>query len=208
MKLNCRARHTGFTLVELLVAILIFGILSMLAYGGLDSVLKSRDRTESELLRLRQMQITFSQFQRDIEQLAARDGHDALNGKLLRLSAGQTADTGLLIQYTRAGFPNPAHQLRSNLQRIAWRLEDNKLYRMSWPYVDRAFDDKATSTMLIENIRDVKIRFLDSANEWHDLWPLPDALAQQKGLQQPLAIEITVSMQDWGDIMRVFKVSG
>ena len=67
-------RNNGFTLVELLVAILIFGILSMLAYGGLDSVIKSRDRTEAELFRLRQIQITFSQLQRDVEQLTARDG--------------------------------------------------------------------------------------------------------------------------------------
>ena len=201
-------RHNGFTLVELLVAILIFGILSMLAYGGLDSVIKSRDRTEAELFRLRQIQITFSQLQRDVEQLTARDGHDALGGKLARLSAGQTGDLDLLLQYTRTGFSNPAEQTRSNLQRVAWRLEDHKLYRMSWPFVDRAFDDQATSTMMIDRLRDVKVRFLDDKNEWHDLWPLPDVLATGKTLPQPLAIEVTVSMEDWGDIIRIFKVPG
>ena len=201
-------RENGFTLVELLIAILIFGILSMLAYGGLDSVMQSRDRTESELNRLRQVQITFSQLQRDIEQLTARDGHDALGGKLLRLSAGQTSDTGLLLQYTRTGWTNPAQQTRSYLQRVAWRLDDDKLYRMSWPYVDRAFDDQATSTMLIDHIREVKLRFLDSKNEWQNLWPLPDALADGKVLLQPVAIEVTVVMEDWGEIVRLFKVPG
>lgn len=201
-------RSNGFTLVELLIAILIFGILAMLAYGGLDSVMQSRDRTESELNRLRQVQMTFSQMQRDIEQLAARDGHDALGGKLLRLSAGQTSDTGLLLQYTRTGWRNPAQQTRSYLQRIAWRLDDDKLYRASWPYVDRAFDDQATSIMLIDKIRDVKLRFLDNKNAWHDLWPLPDALADGKTLLQPVAIEVTVVMDDWGEIVRLFKVPG
>lgn len=201
-------RARGFTLVELLIVLLIFGMLAMLAYGGLDSVMKSRDRTEAELNRLRQLQITFSQMQRDIEQLAARDGHDALGGKLLRLSAGQTSDTGLLLQYTRTGWRNPAQQTRSHLQRVAWRLDDGKLFRMTWPYVDRAFDDQATSTQLIDHIREVKLRFLDNRNAWHNLWPLPDALADGKTVPQPAAIEITVVMDDWGEIMRLFKVPG
>lgn len=211
---NSRTTHTphprnhGFTLVELLVALLIFGILAMLAYGGLDTVIQSRDHTSAELKRLRQVQITFSQMQRDIEQLAARDGRDALGGKLLRLSAGQTTDTDLLMQYTRTGWRNPAEQPRGYLQRIAWRLEDDKLYRMSWPYVDRAFDDQATSTLLIDHVSDVKIRFLDGEKQWHDLWPLPDALANGKPLLQPVAIEVTVVMDDWGEVVRLFKVPG
>ena len=201
-------RKNGFTLVELLIALLLFGVLTMLAYSGLDSVMQSRDRTSTELLRLRQLQITFSQMQRDIEQLSARDGHDALAGKLFRLSAGQTTDTGLLMQYTKNGFRNPAQQIRSHLQRIAWRLDDKKLYRMTWPYVDRAFDDQATSALMIESITDVKIRFLDSKNEWHDLWPLPDAIVDGKTLLQPLAVEVTLVMEDWGEVTRLFKVPG
>jgi general secretion pathway protein J len=201
-------RKNGFTLVELLIALLLFGVLTMLAYGGLDSVMQSRDRTSTELLRLRQLQITFSQMQRDIEQLSARDGHDALAGKLFRLSAGQTTDTGLLMQYTKNGFRNPAQQIRSHLQRIAWRLDDKKLYRMTWPYVDRAFDDQATSALMIENIAEVKIRFMDNKNEWHDLWPLPDAIVDGKTLLQPLAVEVTLVMEDWGEVTRLFKVPG
>jgi general secretion pathway protein J len=201
-------RMNGFTLVELLIALLIFGVLTMLAYGGLDSVMQSRDRTSAELLRLRQLQITFSHMQRDIEQLSARDGHDALAGKLSRLSAGQTTDTGLLMQYTKTGFRNPAQQVRSHLQRVAWRLDDKKLYRMTWPYVDRAFDDQATSALMIENIAEVKIRFMDNKNEWHDLWPLPDAIVDGKTLLQPLAVEVTLVMEDWGEVTRLFKVPG
>ncbi|MBI3186914.1 MAG: type II secretion system minor pseudopilin GspJ [Gammaproteobacteria bacterium] len=198
----------GFTLIELLIALMIFGILAMLAYGGLDSVMQSRERTTAELQRLRQLQITFSQMQRDIEQLTPRDGHDALAGKLLRLSAGQTSDTGLLMQYTKTGFRNPAQQIRSHLQRVAWRIEDNKLYRLSWPYVDRAFDDQSTSTLMMERVSDVKIRFLDNKNEWHNLWPLPDALTNGATLLQPLSVEVTLVMDDWGEIVRLFKVPG
>jgi general secretion pathway protein J len=146
--------------------------------------------------------------QRDIEQLAARDGHDALGGRLLRLSAGQPTDVDTLLQYTKTGFRNPAQQTRSYLQRVAWRLDDGKLYRLSWPYVDRAFDDQATSTLVIDHIREVKIRFMDNKNEWHDLWPLPEALASTNALSQPLAIEVTLTLEQWGDVVRLFKVPG
>jgi len=191
----------GFTLIEIMVAMAIFAILSLLAYGGLESVIKNKTSTDQELLRLHQLQMTMMNFHRDFEQLANRDGHNELGTILLKLT---TQNSDLLVDFTRTGWRNPAKLQRSSLQRVAYKLDENSLYRLTWPYVDRALDDQVVETLLIDNIEDVKIRFLNAGNDWKDDWP--DANTAPEYRTQPVAIEITLQMNDWGDVVRLFKV--
>jgi general secretion pathway protein J len=203
------ASSRGFTLVELLIALAIFAILSVLAYGGLDSVIESSERTNEELNRLHQLQRTFSNVQRDLEQFTPRAARDEQGSSLFALSSGQNADLAntILLQFSRDGFRNPAKLPRSTLQRVAYKLDDGVLYRLSWPYLDRAFDAQATQTALMDHVREVKLRFLDDKNEWHNVWPPLGADPAQK-LPQPRAVEFTVFMEDWGEIPRLLRVPG
>jgi general secretion pathway protein J len=196
--------QSGFTLVELLISMAIFAILSILAYGGLDSVIKSKTQTEEAMLRLNQLQLTMTKLHRDLEQLTPRKATDELGGTLLKLSAGQGDD--LLIQFTRNGWRNPAKLIRSHLQRVAYKLDEEKLIRMSWSYVDRAQDNQVVETLLMDNLKGVQLRFLDSGKNWHDNWPKANADPGANNIAQPQAIEITLQMNDWGDITRIFRV--
>ena len=191
----------GFTLIEIMVAMAIFAILSLLAYGGLESVIKNKTSTDKELQRIHQLQITMMNFHRDFEQLANREGHDEFGTPLPKLT---TQNDDLLIDFTRTGWRNPANLQRSSLQRVAYKLDEYSLYRLTWPYVDRALDNQVVETLLIDNIEDVKLRFLNNNKEWKDDWP--DANAAAGNTEQPLAIEITLQMNDWGDVVRLFKV--
>lgn len=194
----------GFTLVEVLIAIAIFAILSVLAYGGLNSVIKNKTQAEQSLERLEQVQLTMTKLHRDIEQIAARNATDELGGKQLKLSAGQGDD--LLIQFTRTGWKNPVKTNRSHLQRVAYKLDEDKLIRIYWPYVDRAQDDQAVELDLLDNLKDVRFKFLDDSKEWHDSWPTRDASSSDEAFPQPNAIEVTLEMEDWGEVVRVFRV--
>jgi general secretion pathway protein J len=191
----------GFTLIEVMVAMAIFAVLSLMAYGGLDAVIKNKTRTDIQLKRLHQLQMTMLNFHRDFEQLASRDGHDEFGSTLLKLT---NQNNDLLVDFTRSGWRNPAKLQRSSLQRVAYKLDENSLYRLSWPYVDRAQDDRVVETLLIDNIEDVTFRFLNDNNEWKNDWP--DANAIQGNINQPKAIEIKLLMNDWGEIVRLFKV--
>ena len=76
MDLRCRKAgmraSCGFTLLELLVALSIFAIVAVLAYGGLGTVLDQRILTEESAERLADLQKTYLIVQRDIEQLVPR----------------------------------------------------------------------------------------------------------------------------------------
>lgn len=55
----------GFTLVELLVAISILGIIAVLGWRGLDSIVRARIALTSDLEQTRGMQLAFAQMQSD-----------------------------------------------------------------------------------------------------------------------------------------------
>jgi general secretion pathway protein J len=195
---------SGFTLVELMISMSIFALLSIMAYGGLDSVIQNKQRTEASMLRLSQLQLSMTKLHRDFEQISTRVATDELGGKLLNLSAVQGND--LLIQLTRNGWRNPAKLNRSHLQRVAYKLEEDQLIRMSWIYVDRAQDDQLIETVLIDNLQDVQLRFMDARQVWHDSWPPISLNTTNTTSRLPQGIEIKLQMNDWGDITRVFRV--
>lgn len=197
--------HHGFTLIEVLIAMAVFAILAMMAYGGLAQVINNKEKTSEALHRLKDLQITLTKINRDLTQLSPRNGRDEQGSALTSLSAGQGNE--LLIQLTRNGWRNPAKIGRSNLQRVAYRLDEDKLVRITWPYVDRALDGQAIETILIDNIKNASLRFLDTDNEWHDSWPALNA-TPTGDTPLPLAIEFTLQMEDWGDIVRIMRSSG
>jgi len=196
----------GFTLVEVLIAMAVFAILAVLAYGGLEQVIRNKEQTTESLHRLRDVQMTMTKVQRDLTQLSLRNGRDEMGSPLPGLSAAQGNE--LLLQLTRNGWRNPAKISRSHLQRVAYRLDEDKLIRITWPYIDRALDGQAVETVLIDNIKNASLRFLDSNNEWHDSWPALNTTSPAPGTDLPVAIEFTLQMNDWGDIVRIVRTMG
>jgi len=205
MKLNSSSRQSGFTLIEVIIAMSIFAIVSLLAYTGLHSVITTKSHTEGSLERLRELQMTVLSLSGDMQQLIDRNGHDALGGSLLNVS---TQDSNYILTFTRSGWRNPANLARSTLQRVAYKLDEDKLIRLYWTHVDRADDEQFVEHMLIENIESLELRFLDDKNQWHTNWPTANNLASATpSTALPIAVEVTLKMNDWGEIRRLLRVA-
>ena len=140
-----------------------------------------------------------------MQQLGFRDAHDALGGKLDKLS---TQNSDYIVSFTRTGWRNPANQARSTLQRVAYQLDEDKLLRIYWPHIDRADDLQFVKRVLITNIESIEFRFLDADNEWQENWPTAEAQVSGGPVTLPVAVEITLNMHDWGEIKRLVRVSG
>ena len=74
-------RDEGFTLLELLVALLVFAFLAVMAYGGLQVVLEAQKRTTEQAMRLGELQVFFTILGRDVEQIIDRDIRDSYGNK-------------------------------------------------------------------------------------------------------------------------------
>lgn len=207
MKPLARQNPHGFTLLELLVAVAIFAVLSAMAYGGLRNVIDNSQQTEIAMQRLQQVQLAMLKISRDLTQLSQRSIRDEYGNTSNYILTGQGDD--IFIEFTRSGRRNPAEMLRSHLQRVAYKLEENTLSRLHWPHLDRTQEVLPYESVLLEEVESAGIRFLDINNEWHEEWPPLSATGQSDGNTVALtAIEFTVTLQDWGELVRIFMVSG
>ena len=198
----------GFTLLELLVALAVFSIMAVAAYGGLRNVLYTRAAVEEQNRRLAAVQLAIYRLEQDIEQAVPRGIRDEYGEPQGAVLGGALADDRLTL--TRAGWDNPLGQPRANLQRVAYRLRDGRLWRLYWPVLDRGGLIEPRETLLLDQVREFKARFLDQ-DDWRDDWPPPSSSSEDSKPDPdrlPRAVEISLTLEDWGEITRVLPLPG
>lgn len=196
----------GFTLVELLVALAIFAILSVLAYGGYNNAVKQNEIARTSMKRLESLQTTMRLLTQDFEQLAPRPVRDVLGDSLLPALLADRRDQNI-CSLTRAGWTNPAGLPRPTLQRVSYFLdEDGKLIRQHYNVLDATLANEPVKRELIDRVKSVQLRYMDGQKEWQEQWPPLNTPPTAIGRGRPVAVEIKLELEDIGEITRIIEV--
>jgi len=201
-------KQSGFTLFELLVAVSIFGVVSYMATTGLMQVMNAREHTGNVEKRLADIQKTFLHLERDLQHIVKRpirNGYGTVEGELV---GDELADYRLIV--TRGGRHIPNRIAKSNLQRVGYLLEDEVLYRISWPVLDQAQDTEPRKTRVLNEVENVEVRFLKQDGEWENSWDSAGGSNQQPGaapLGIPKAVAVKITLKDYGEINRMFLLT-
>src|SRR5262249_21294483 len=163
---------------------------------GYNQLSRQDEIVDRNASRTRAVQSTIQRMSEDFSMIEPRPVREPLGDELdPALRADKRTET--LAELTRSGWSNPAGVTGSTLQRVAYRLQDNKLERAYWNALDRTMSAEPTSTVLLDQVRAVSFRFMDLNQGWHEQWPPlgtsgPDAL-----YLRPIAVEITLDLEDW-----------
>ena len=190
-------RRRGFTLIELMVALAIFAVVSVVSFSGIMLMIDNRDRVTAHAERLADIQTALTLLQRDLQQAAARPIRDLLGDPRAAMLAEDLAD----LEFTRAGHSNPLGIRRSELQRVAYRVEDGELQRLSWGVLDQQPEPPRRDRVLLERIETIELRFMDDDTQWLEIWP--PAGTETATAILPRAVEITLTLEDLDTITRV-----
>ncbi|MFT5894519.1 MAG: general secretion pathway protein J [bacterium] len=196
----------AFTLIELLVAMFLLAILGSAGFQMLFQITATRDRIDQQSVRLSELQRTFYWLAEDITQITDRPVRSAIGSMLPPLQFNLQGEN--LFEFTRAGWANPAADVspvRSNLQRVAYTLDDDKLIRQYWYHLDPIDEAPTRRRQMLTGVESLTFRFLDHSGEWTESWPPSDT--EDSGLL-PLAIEFNLELDDYGDVFRVFALPG
>ena len=91
---------------------------------------------------------------------------------------------------------------RSNLQRVAYSLQDNVLVRDYWWHLDQGYEEQRIRQPLLANVEEIAFRLITRGKETYDSWPLET----ENQAAPPVAVEVTLSIIGLGEIQRVFEV--
>jgi general secretion pathway protein J len=202
-----RVHALGFTLLEVLIAVAIFVIVGALAMGGYNELVKQSDIVESSNKRSRQVQSAIQRLVQDFATLEPRPVREPL-GESFRPALRADARSEELAELTHSGWSNPAGMPRSTLQRVIYRVEDKKLVREYWYVLDRTMSGEPASAVVLNNVERATFRFLDNNRRWHEQWPPIGYSAPDVLRLRPIAVEITLELEDWGEIKRLVEVAG
>lgn len=181
-----KTSEAGFTLVELLVALAIFSLLSfagvMLLRSGSDTQLAVKGRLE-ELSRGNRL---YNNIEGDLAQALARPVRDPAGATIPAFVKDGGDVPGMLFGFVRAGWSNLDEAPRSGLQRVAYVFDKNALKRLSWPMLDGA--EPTDAAVLVDNVASVQTRFRDDRGEWRSDWTAVDADALPRAVELRVAV--------------------
>ncbi len=196
----------GFTLIEVLVALAVFGVMTVLAYQALGQSLSNADLLTARLDRIRAVQRTISMLGRDLTQTSPRPVRDFLGDGFLP-SMRTSGNAEFALELTRGGWPNPAGLPRGTLQRVAWRIEDGELLRYHWRVLDPTLSDEPVITQLIDDVDSILFRYRTHGGEWTEQWPPLGAQGAVAERIRPQIVEVVLTLPDEGEIRRFFEVA-
>jgi general secretion pathway protein J len=206
MNMKLKKSQRGVTLLELIVAVGVFALFSVMAYGALNRVLDQRDQIEEKRAYWRALSLTFLRMEEDMAQARARSVRD-IDGTTLPSLRGQPTDTRALadptLELTRGGLLVFGEGVRSDLQRVGYRLEDNVLLRLTWPVLDRAPQTKPFESLLLRDVETFEVRFYSLGGNWIDVWPV-----EESSEELPRGVEVTLTLSNGNDFKLIFFVNG
>ncbi len=169
-------RQQGFTLVEMMVALLIFGILAAAGVALLASAVRAQGVAAKKLDEVGSLNRLDAVMTADLAQAMPRATRDESGTVRPAFEGGNGTP---LLRLVRGGWENPDSDDRPSLQKVEYRLNEGVIERVAYPMLDGAAPLQAAA--MLDRVSQVKLRYR-LAGAWSDTWqgqprtPLPDAV--------------------------------
>ncbi len=189
--------QSGFTLLEVLVAIGIFSVVAIISYTTLDTYIDQRERLTSHYARLERLQRLFILLERDIQFSVGRKVR--VGDELQPAMISKQDDILIALTVAQADVRNASG---ISLKRVEWELNGSELIRSQWDVLDHAGTIQPARLLVSDDLADIEFSYLIySRNRGLET---SDSLDSD---QRPAGIELNVTLKSGGSYRRVFTVA-
>lgn len=178
----------AYTLIEVLVALFIFVILTAIIAGSLLQLLTNSKIIRAEQARLMDVQTMLATLQFDLSQVADRPEFTTLGQ-----AKGSFYTKANSLHFYKMGNVNPGFQFnRTSMEEVEYRLEAGKIIRLSKSSDDGTFHKQ----ILLTDVHKLNWKFLDAQTREYGIWPP----TQDWAFKVPVIITGIVELPDYGVI--------
>ncbi|MES2905273.1 MAG: type II secretion system minor pseudopilin GspJ [Pseudomonadota bacterium] len=170
--------EAGFTLVEMLVAMVIFAMLAVAGVGLLRASVDTQSAIDRSLSRLNGQERVAALFTADLGQAIARPLVGLGERRLPSFSGSPSS-----ITLMRGGWANPDGQPRSTLQRVEWTGSQSNVSRIAHLFLDGS--DPGQPAVIQRDIEAFSLRYRRVDGSWVDRFE-----SSERELL-PVAVELT-----------------
>ena len=187
----------GFTLIEVMTALLVLSLLALMSYRGLGAVLDAREHVKQETDKWRHVAAFFGRFERDVELAAPRPVRST--GGLAPAWLGKPATTTTAsLEFSRFASADGIDTAR----RISYRLnEKNEIELWLWPGLDAAPDVQPQHYPVLTGVKTFELQYLNPALAWVNAWPTAPA---DKPIPRAVRLRIVLATDE--EIVRIFAL--
>ncbi len=167
------SRQAGFTLIEVMVAIMLMAVVSLIAWRGLDSVTRADGHLKAGTEQTEELLRTLNQLERDVAQRAVielrepnlTDSDTAEPETPPPVSVRSSDSKGFRLEVIRsAAAPG------EGLQRVRWWLKGDTLYRAVAEARDHyPLPAPRNGVAVLERVSDLQVRVWNPDKGWRQL---------------------------------------
>lgn len=187
----------GFTLVEVLVALLIFAILASAGVALLSFSVRAQAASGRKFDDLAALNRTLSIMGADLAQASARGTRDEAGTPLPAFAGEAGGDAATMLRLVRGGWTNLDEQPRPGMQKVAYRVSGGVLQRLAYPQLDGAAP--LPPAALLDRVAAIRLRYR-FRGAWSDRW---DGAG---GVALPQALELRLTRANGVEYRQMFLV--
>jgi len=191
------ARRAGFTLIEVLLALAIFGVIAILGYRATSALTDGEAQLSAEAQHWRSLEALFTRFEADIRQAVPRGVRAGPRIEPAWLAQAADSAGNAVLLFTRAGAEF-ADEPGIAGQRIGYRLRGHAVEIAYWPQLDNGADVRPAVYTLMDGVAAFRIAYLSRAGAWRENWP------QEGEADLPRAVRVTLTLDRGESIERWF----
>lgn len=180
-------RRHGFTLIEVLVALLIAAVVAVMSVRGVDAMIEAGAHLDAEATRWSAIQRLVTAMEADVRMALPRPGRDA-TGTPQPAWLGAPAASGPFQAHLALIVPDL--QGDAAPRRIAWRLVDGQIEMLRWQGADLPPYEAPERTVALSGVKSLQVEYQGSDGVWVPIWNP----AQRESL--PRGVTIRLQMDD------------
>ena len=194
---NLVVKMAGFTLFEMMIAVSIFALMGVIAFGGLNEMTRNGQIVGDANDRLSDLQFAVVYFARDWAQVSPRRIRNQYGDEEFNIVIN-----GNVITFTRSGWSNLLGHRRSSLQRVQYYVTDNQLRRRHWLSLDQGVGEEPVDVLLLDDVESMEVEFQNALRQPIRLWPVESDLTGGS----PILLSVSLELPDLGEIHRLLEV--